>query len=89
MYLPEYLQDIIYSFIHQLKYKKVMDELKIVIKYNYISPYFSEIMYLTNYKIVTYYHNTNSDNLLLMYKNDINEFNCINNNTKITIIRYL
>lgn len=87
MYLPEDIQDIIYNFIHQLKYKKVMDELKIVIKHHYISPYFSEIMYLTNYKIVTYYHNT--DNLLLLYKNNINDFNCINNNTNITIIRYL
>lgn len=87
MYLPEDIQDIIYGYIHQLKLKRVMDELKISIRYNYISPYFSEIMYMDEFRIITYYHN--NDNLLLMYKNSIFDYSKINKNTNITIIKYL
>lgn len=87
MYLPEDIQNIIYNFIHQLKYKNVMNELKTTIRHNYISPYFSEIMYMDKFRIVTYYHN--NDNLLLMYKNDICDYAKINNDTNIIIIRYL
>lgn len=87
MYLPDDIQDIIYGYIHQLKLKRVMDELKISIRYNYISPYFSEIMYMDEFRIITYYHN--NDNLLLMYKNSIFDYSKINKNTNITIIKYL
>lgn len=86
MYLPDDIQNLIYKYIHQLKYKNVMNQLKNTIKHEAISCFFSEIIYLHERKIITYYHN--KDNLLLLYKNSIFNFGTINNDTNILIIPY-
>lgn len=73
--LPIELQDIIFNYLHQLKYKDVMNELKLSIEYKYFSSNFSEISYfsLTQIfypnRIISYYSSNGNQRLLIMYKN--------------------
>ena len=88
MYIPKDIENIIFSYVHNLKFKKVMKELKTKINYIYISPFFSEIQYFRkNAKITTYYYS--SYNLLIMHKNDIINNYVINKDTNIMIINYI
>jgi len=64
-FLPKELQNIIFKYLHQLSFKKVLDEMKTNVEYYYSSPHFSEIKYKN--KTITYY--ISNDKLLVLYKN--------------------
>jgi len=88
MYIPKDIENIIFSYVHNLKFNKVMKELKRKINYIYISPSFSEIQYFRkNARITTYYYS--SYNLLIMHKNDIHNNYMINKDTNVLILNYI
>jgi len=83
-FFPSDIQDIIYKYLHQLKYRYVMSQLIFSIEHRYSSPNFSEIKYYN--KTVNYYQN--GRNLLIMHKNYNFNVRKINKNTSISVLRY-